>query len=153
MRNLSVKQLLELSQSELSVVSKDATVAEVVEILIQDRATHEVYVVDGEGHFRGAIPLRRLAHHVFLRQVPDKTSATDLLEMISVETADDLRLQEPIFVHDEDTFEQLLNVMFTFDVNEIAVVDANERIVGSLNMMDLVQAWYEGRLDGDGLKS
>jgi Mg/Co/Ni transporter MgtE len=148
MKNISVKQLLELSQSEPSVVTKDATVGEVVEMLIEDRATHEVYVVNGDGHCCGAIPLRRLAHYVFLHEMPDKSSATDLLEMISVENAGDLCLQEPIFVHEDDTLEQLLNAMFTFDVNEIAVVDPNERIVGSINMIDLVQAWHEGRLEG-----
>jgi len=130
------------------VVSKEATVGEVVEKLIVDRATREVYVLDDEGHCFGVITLRRLAHHAFLREVPDKSSATDLLERISVENAGDLCLREPIFVHEEDALEQLLNVMFRFEINEIAVVDAEELIVGSINLMDILQAWHEGRLDG-----
>jgi len=148
MQKISVKQLLGFSQSQLTVVSREATVGEVVAKLIEDRATREVYVVDDEGRCFGVIPLRRLAHHAFLREVPDKSSATDLLERISVENAGDLCLQEPAFVREDDTLEQLLNVMFTFEINEIAVVDAEERIVGSINMMDILQAWHEGRIDG-----
>ncbi len=143
-----VRDLLPFSHTKPSVVARKATLAQIVDTLLNDPGTREVYVVDDEDRFFGVIPLRRLARFVFTGQVPDKASATELLEYVSAETAQDLALQKAAYVQEDDPLEHVVEIMFRFDINEIPVVDAERAIVGNLNMMELVAAWQRGRLEG-----
>lgn len=146
MRPLKVKDLLPYSTSRPSVVSTDATLREVVAKLIEDVGTREVYVTDEEEHFYGVITLRRLARFVFTHALPAKSSPTELLELVSAECAKDLALRKAAYVHEDDPLEHVIEVMFRFDINEIPVVNRERRIVGNLNMLQLLAAWHEGLL-------
>ena len=146
MRTLTVRDLLPFSRTEPAVVAESASLREVARKMVEDLKTREVYVVDGEGRFLGVITLRRLARWAFARQVPRDLSPTELLDLISSETAGDLALRKPAYVREDDPFETLLQVMFRYDINEIPVVSAEGRIVGNLNMLEILAAWLEGRL-------
>jgi CBS domain-containing protein len=148
MRNLKVRDLLVFSPAQPRVVQATATVHEVVELLLADRSTREVYLVDDDNRFFGVITLRRLARHAFTHDVPGQ-SATEMLDLVSARNADDLALKKAAYVALDDDLEDVLDVMFRFDINEVPVVDADKIVVGSLNMLDLVGAFYAGKLDGD----
>jgi len=147
MQDVDVRALLAISRSRPSLVAADASLEQVIAKLIEDQTTREVYVVDADQRYFGVITLRRLAHVVFLHEHPDTSSATSMLELISVENAGDICLQKPAYVREADSLEQSLRVMFTFDINEIAVIDDAHRIVGSLTMMEIIRAWHEGWFD------
>jgi CBS domain-containing protein len=146
MRTLKVRDLLPLSQTEPAVVPAEASLREVAHKMVEDLKTREVYVVDRERRFLGVITLRRLARWAFASELPGELSPTELLDFLSSKTAGDLALRKPAYVREEDTLERLLGVMFRYDINEIPVVDAEGRIVGNLNMLELLKAWLEGRL-------
>ncbi len=152
MRALTVRDLLPFSQTEPAVVTEDASLREVAQKMVEDPRTREVYVVDEEGRFVGVITLRRLARwaFAFARELPGdaSTSPTELLDFLSAETAGDLALRKPAYVRLDDPLETLLRVMFRYDVNEIPVVSPEGRIVGNLNMLEILGAWLEGRLRG-----
>jgi CBS domain-containing protein len=147
-KEITVEELLAFSPTPLTLVTADATPRDVVEKLVRDRETREVYVVDGEGRFLGVITLRRLARLVFSQELPRKPSATELLEMLTVQNAEDLALKKAAHVGLDDSLERVIEVMFRFDINEIPVVDDDGVILGSLNMLDILAAWHQGRLDG-----
>jgi CBS domain-containing protein len=149
MKKLAVRDLLAFSPTPPCVVLAATAVREVAEKLCADRSTREVYLVDDQGRFAGVIPLRRLALHAFAHSVHDH-SATQMLDLVSARNAEDLALKKAAFVQLDDTLEQVLDVMFRFDINEVPVVDDQSIVVGSLSMLDLVAAWNAGRLDGAG---
>lgn len=143
---LTVRDLLPFSKTEPTVVAESASLREVAEKMVEDLKTREVYVVDEEGRFLGVITLRRLARWAFARRLPRDLSPTELLDLISSETAGDLALRKPAYVREDDPFETLLQVMFRYDINEIPVVSREGRIVGNLNMLEILAAWLEGRI-------
>jgi len=147
MRHLKVKDLLPISTTTPSVVKAHATLREVVEKILEDPGTREVYVLDDENCLYGVITLRRLARRVFSEEVPDFVSPMAMLQLISDKTAIDFALHKPTFVHKEDPLNTLLSVMFRYDLNEIPVVDDHRRIVGNLNMLEVLSAWLSGKLD------
>jgi len=147
MKAITVKALLQFSPTEPTFVSLDVPVERVAEKMVEDHRTREVYVVDENAHFVGIITLRRLARCVFSSEIPGKHSATTLLDLISAETAGDLVLRKPAYVREDDTFEHLLGVMFHYDINEIPVVKDDKSIVGNINMIEILCAWREGKLD------
>jgi CBS domain-containing protein len=146
MRTLKVKDLLPLSRTEPTIVPAEAGLREVARKMVEDLTTREVYVTEREGCFLGVITLRRLARWTFASELPAEVSPTELLDFLSSETAGDLALRKPAYVREEDPLERLLGVLFRYDINEIPVVDAEGRIVGNLNMLELLKAWLEGRL-------
>jgi len=147
MKSISVRALLQFSPTDPTIVPMDISVERVAEKMVEDHRTREVYVVDENTHFLGIITLRRLAQCVFASEIPSKLSATTLLDLVSAETAGDLVLRKPAYVCEEDTFEHLLGVMFRYDINEIPVVNDDKSIVGNINMIEILCAWREGRLD------
>ncbi len=146
MRALTVRDLLPFSQTEPTVVSERTPLREVAQKMVEDPRTREVYVVDEEGRFVGVITLRRLAHWAFARRLPRDLSPTELLDLVSAETAGDLALRKPAYVRLDDPLETLLRVMFRYDVNEIPVVSPEGQIVGNLNMLEILAAWLRGRM-------
>jgi CBS domain-containing protein len=148
MRRLLVKELMSFSTTQPTVVSTDATLRDIAQKLTEDRETREVYVVDGDEQFVGVITLRRLARLVFAHGLPSRPTATELLEMISVRDAGDIALKKSAYVGLGDDLEQVIEVMFRFDINEIPVVDDDRRIVGCLNMLAILAAWHAGKFDG-----
>lgn len=150
MRNPRVKDLLAFSSSQPSLTPVDATMREVVELLIQDRSTREVYLVDGDGRFCGVITLRRLARFVFSHHVSPELSATDLLELVSARDARDLAIGQAASVSEDDPVERLFEVMFRFDIDELPVVDGAGVVVGCLSLLDVMTAWHAGKLGDQG---
>lgn len=146
MKTLKVRDLLPFSQSAPSLVRTDATLRDVVGKLVEDRATREVYVVDEENRFQGVITVRRLARFVFSALVPDRSSATDLLELVSAENAEDLAIRKSACVHEDDPFEHVIDLMLRHEINEMPVVDDERVIVGNVNLLEILGAWHEGRI-------
>lgn len=146
MKHIKVKELLTFSTTHPTLVTCEATLRDVVEKLIQDRETREVYVVD-DGRFFGVITLRRLARLVFTQELPDKPSATELLDMLTVRNAGDLAIRKAAHVGLDDPLERVIEVMFRFDINEIPVVGDDGVILGCLNMLEILSAWHQGKLN------
>jgi len=147
MRQVRIKELLPFSPTDPAVVSANIALREVAKKMIEDFRTREVYVVDEKGHFLGVITLRRLARCIFSSEIPDRLSPTSLLELVSAQTAEDLALRKPAYVFEDDSFERLMEVMFRYDINEIPVVNSERVIVGNINMLEILSAWVDGKLD------
>ena len=149
MKTLLVRELLAHSTVKPRAVQADSSLRHVVQELIDDRWTRDIYVVDEHQHLLGSITLRRLARFVFAHSVPNLSSA-EMLELVSVRHAGDLVQRKAPRVTLNDHLEHLLDVMFRADINEIPVVDANDKLVGALNMLDLVASWHAGLLGSHG---
>jgi CBS domain-containing protein len=138
------------SEVRPSVARADATLREIAELLIENHTTREVYLVDEEDRFYGLITAHRFGHYLFTHHVPDQSSATELLDLVSARNAHDLAIKKAVCVSEDDSLETLLDLMFRFDVDEIPVVDSRRAIVGKIGMLELIAAWHAETLDGDG---
>ena len=147
MRKRTIRELMAFSESGPSIVRADATLREVAELLLKDHSTREVYLVDDANRFRGVITLRRFAHFVFTHHVPDQSSTTELLDLISVRNAGDLAIKRAASVPEDATLEQLLDVMFSSEVDELPVIDARGVIVGNIGVTELIAPWHADTLN------
>jgi len=142
----SVRDLMRLSPTSPRLVRGDASLAQVVRILLEDRSSYETYVVDAEGRFLGVITAQRVAQHLFTRQAPRQESAVDLLEMLTAESAEHLAVRATPCVHEGDPLARVIDVLLRHGLIEVPVLDDERRIVGSLNLLHVLAAWSEGRL-------
>ncbi|MGE0431372.1 MAG: CBS domain-containing protein [Planctomycetota bacterium] len=141
------RELLALSNTPASVVPATATLAEIVAAVIHNPASYEVYVIDADGRFAGVITAQRVARFVFSHQSPATESATDMLDMLSAETAGELVRGEAVSVSQTDPLPDVIDVMFRHGLIAVPVVDDDGRILGNLNLLQILAAWKDGRLD------
>lgn len=146
MKHLLVRDLLAFSAARPRTVRADEGIQRVVEQMIADRSTRDVYLVGDDDRFFGVITLRRLARFLFAQDVPDLSSAAEMLHLVSARTAGHLAIRKTAFVGEDDPLTRVLEVMFRFDINEVPVLDADRRVTGCLSMLELVAAWHAGKL-------
>jgi len=143
---LKVKDLLPFSRTRPAVVPLGADLRRVAEKMVEDPKAREVYVLDEEGRLLGVITLQRLLHWVFSSEVSHGLGPAALLELIGARTAGDLALRKPISICEDASVEELLRVMFRYDLDEIPVVSREGEIVDNLNLLEVLSAWLAGDL-------
>ncbi|MCK4391049.1 MAG: CBS domain-containing protein [Desulfobacterales bacterium] len=138
--------LEELKQRKPPVVSRQATVSEIVDAFVQSHHSHILYVVDSEGKLRGVISLGNLVRHVFFLYHDPSIDARSLVSMAISETAGDFMQREPMFTVVSEDVEDVLQRMINNNVKEIPILDDEKRIVADLTIVDLLKhyKWIKG---------
>ena len=114
---------------EVTTVTEDMTVADVIEFLRHEAAEHEsiyyIYVVEGDRHLAGVVSLRDL-----IMSAPD-TSVEDILN------------REVIKVLADEDQEDVAEVMSKYDLLAIPVVDETDRLLGIVTVDDALDVLEE----------
>ncbi len=134
LRSLFVRDVID---HDPDVIPEAADFQTILDLIVQSDHT-EFFVVDGERKLLGAIYLRELRRLIFeMDALRSLVVATDLLETDrpTVGPDDDLALLMQIFSH--GTHE------------EIAVIDANGVLIGSVHKRDVIEAYNDAVLSRD----
>ena len=57
---------------------------------------------------------------------------------------------EIYYVYDSDPIEKAFNLLFSNNAGEIPVVDKGERLIGDLNILELLVLWHQNYLKEGG---
>lgn len=132
-------------------VKKDAPADEIAKTLIANPRLKSVYVVDDKLKLIGKITLRRLIKHEFMDIVPHNFSYFDNLDFVGKKTAENLMVS-PIYVNDNDTLKTAFAKMYEYDLDELPVVDENLRLIGNIDMLELLTMLIEKKEQKEGKK-
>lgn len=133
----------ELKQRKIPVVSKEATVSEIVDTFVGSHHSHILYVVDDGERLIGAISLGNLVRHVFFLYHDRYIHTRNLISMAVSETAGDFIEREPIFATPSEDVEGLLQRMINNNIKEMPILDDEKRIVADVTIVDLLKH-YKG---------
>ena len=129
----------ELKDRKIPVVSRGATLSEIVDAFVRSNHSRLLYVTDEEGRLRGVISLGNLVRHVFFLYHDAYIDSRNLVSMAISETARDFMQREPLFAVVSEKVEDVLQRMIDNNVKEIPVLDEEKRIVGDLTIVDLLK--------------
>ena len=109
-----------------------------------------IAVVDDDGRMIGLVPVRLLVNDIFLKIVPEEFlgvihDVDDVLEYaqhIRARTAGDIML-EPVSVHGDASVRDAFEIMHKARLNGLPVVNADARVVGYLDQLELLLAWID----------
>lgn len=132
-------------------VKKDASFDEIAKAMIANPRLKSVYVVDDKLQLIGKITLKILIKHEFMDLIPRGLSYFGALEFVGNKTAEDLMLK-PIYVKDEDTLKKAFVEMYENDLDELPVVDENLRLIGNIDMLELLTMLIEKKEQKAGKK-
>jgi CBS domain-containing protein len=124
------------------------SLGKVAQAAVQHPACRVIAVVDDEKRLLGVIPVRVLLNDIFLKIVPEEFlgEITDVEAVmkyaahIGARTAADIML-EPVAVHHDDTVKDAFERMHAAKLNGLPIVDAENRVIGYIDQLELLMVW------------
>lgn len=126
-------------------VEPDAPISRVIEALLARPESRVAHVVDAEGKLHGTVSWRSVLKAAGARMGVRRDgvfSLVALLRELGHEHARDV-MRGPVTVSMEDTLRDVLLKMEKFRENDLAVVDADGRLLGEVNGMRVMQLALE----------
>jgi CBS domain-containing protein len=130
------------------IVKASASLRETAELAVVNTGCRVLAVVDSNGKLIGVLPVRTLVNDVFLKLVPEEFlgEITDLeaahkyAQHVGARTAGDIMV-EPVSVRSEQTVRDAFERMHDGHLNGLPVVDADNRVVGYVDQLELLIVW------------
>lgn len=144
---IKIKDLLPHASSTPAIVKQEDSLEKVINSMIDDPQTENVYVTDNQGIIIGTISLKTVLQRICIDCLPARSSPYNVLEFISSETAKDLMTENPVYATPEDDLRSVLEKMLRIDVLEIPVVDEKRKVIGNLKVMEFIWPWIHADLE------
>ena len=130
------------------VVSETASLRQIAERAVQNTGCRVIAVVDDAKRLAGVIPVRALVNDIFLRIVPeeflgeivDLEAALKYAEHIGARTAGQI-MTPPVAVRADETVRDAFTRMHEAKLNGLPIVDAERRVVGYVDQLELLVVW------------
>jgi CBS domain-containing protein len=127
----------------LPVINENAVMTEIVEEMIRFGHSRILYVVDNDGRLLGTISLGDLVRDIFSRSYEPLIHPRRLMTSITMEKAGHMMQKHPVFARMGEELKVVLARMIQARVKEIAVIDAENRIVGDITILDMLKFLLE----------
>ncbi len=152
MKNTKVKEIRQFITVEAAIVLEDASIEEIIQIFIGNPITRAVYVVDKKDLLVGIISVHDILKKISVDFLSLSSFFSDssfsgykIASVMQDSTARDLMNPEVYFVHDDDPIEKAFNLLFKYTAGEIPVVDKDEKVIGDLNIIELLVFWNQNK--------
>jgi CBS domain-containing protein len=150
-RDTPVSEVANVMDLQPTVVRVDAPLHDVALAMLEHPAVHVACVVNEDGRLTGLIDLHSLADHLFrhilpedfISEISDLAEAMEYADASRVKTAADA-MAEPAWLRIDDTVKDAFRLMHDKRVPGLPIVDASMRIVGYINLLELIAVCETG---------
>lgn len=133
------KLLAPFKERALPVVQETSSIQEVIDAMIRCKHSRVLFVLNDEGQLSGTISLGALVRQVFSRRHGPQIHPRVLIGMITANLAKDIMQAKPLFATGEEEVGAVLKRMLESNLKEIPILDKEQKVVGDLTMIDLLQ--------------
>lgn len=122
-------------------VRTDATLREAVETMIEESASHKVYVVDGDGRLAGTVTQEVLLRHAGYMLGVRPAGMTSFLRMLAEITDERVNqvMAKPVRVSADEMLVHATKLMVDHHLNDLPVVDKDNKLVAELRGTDIMR--------------
>lgn len=142
--DLTIADISHLVVDSPTQLGPDAGIPELLAAMVADLRTHNVYVVDEERRLQGCVRMPQVVKLLFPLQAVVETSFDDLLSNphhLHGDKVRDLMVSPALSVRENTSLRELAAILIHEGVEELAVVDEQDRLVGEVNMYEIIQAY------------
>ncbi len=150
-KEIKIKDMRMLVTPYPTFVDKDATTDDVAKMLIANPRLKTIYVVDNELRLLGGITLKRLIRQEFSDLLPNNFEYFGTLDFIGKNTAFDM-IERLVYVKEEDTLKTAFLKMYENELDELPVVDNNLKLIGNIDLLELLTILIEKKEQESGKK-
>jgi CBS domain-containing protein len=141
---LKVADIQHLVVDEPSVIGPDASVDELLRCMLADTRTRSVYVVDRDRRLLGCVRMDRVVDWLFPLEAVVSHSFEEALREVSTinsKTVSDLMVKGVSAVKDTSSLAEVARNLMKERVQELAVVDEEGRLVGEVNVYEIIEGY------------
>ncbi len=148
---LRVCDVRELIVPKPTTIGPDESVIALLTAINGDKRTRHVYVVDEQNRLLGSVRMLSVVEYLFPFSAALERGGG--LLGCSVDWTDkkvsDLMHDQPYTMMEDDLLDDVATIMMREKINELPVVDHDRRVIGQVNMYEVIEAFLE-RVDGHG---
>ncbi len=142
MQKIKVKNVRKLICDTPATVEEDETLPEIALAFCDNPKTRTIYVVDKENRLKGIITLDDIVEIIFPEVIKIETGY-EILHTFRGRCAKEIMIEAPLKVRDEDNIEEVLKKMLQNGIEEAPVVDEEDRVIGEINLLEILNVWVE----------
>jgi CBS domain-containing protein len=144
--DMKVKDIRHLLVENPAKIGPSASLREVMEEMERDLRTRHVYVVEDDGRLRGTVHMGSVVEYLFpFDAVIEHTTPlyASYVPHLGAKTAADLMHSPAVRVTEETTLGEMARLLIREAINELPVVDEQERLIGQVNVYETIKAYLE----------
>ncbi len=150
MKETKVKEIRKYITEKPAFVLENDSIHTVIRKFIENPIIRAVYVVDKKDTLQGIITIQDILKRISvdfysISFIYSESSFTgyDLISTIGETKAKDIMNTEIYYIKDEETIEKAFNILFQNNAGELPVVDDKLKLIGDLNVIELLVLWEE----------
>jgi len=145
---LTVENIWELVVDNPTSIGPDASLPELLETMVEDTRTRHVYVVDEQRQLIGEVRMTTVTGLLFPLQVMGSV-ILDFYAFRHVnldgKTVREIMNKKPRSVRPDTCLDELARILLQEKITELPVVDAHNKLVGQVNVYEIVKAYLQLR--------
>jgi CBS domain-containing protein len=126
-------------------VTPDEPMEQVAATFLSQAGLRDLYIVTPEDRLLGSIRHIRLAKTLLAEQQPVQTTH-QIMERISGGVAKEIMERDIVTARPEEELDNVLYRMLEYEVEDMPVVDDADKIVGNINLTEVLRATLNGEL-------
>lgn len=145
---LHVGDVWELVVENPTTIGPDATLAELLETMVQDTRTRHVYVVDERRKLLGVVRMTTVTELLFpLQALGAQTSERLLFRPVNFggRRVIDVMTIEARAVRKDTKLQEMARALLEEQITELPVIDEEKRLIGQVNMYEIIKAYLSIR--------
>jgi CBS domain-containing protein len=147
LKKMEAKDIRSLLIENPSIISQDAPINELLAKINEDLRTRHVYVVDKENKLIGAVRMNSIVQYLFPMSAIIQQTTDDIHHLSSVNfqagKVFEIMNKNPSYVFESTNLAEMATILMKEKINELPVVDKDMKIIGQVNVYELILAYLE----------
>ncbi len=129
------------------IISEDNLIEKIADKFLESPINRTIYVVNDNEKYSGYIKLTNFLELILVDMV-DTSFYKNLIDdpyslgkLFTIKRAKDLMRTENICVKDDDNLEKVVTIMNNYSLQELPVIDNENRIIGDINIHEIILGW------------
>ena len=143
------KKLAELRPLPAAVcVEAGESLEQLVRTVLDHPESHDLCVVNEDGGLLGVINIKSIFQTIFFHHTDPKVMVRHLISLVSSEIVGDIMIADPVIAVETETVDDAIRKMIAHDLGELPVVDERKRLLGSISIHTILEAWLQIESEG-----
>jgi len=139
---MKIAEWLQRHPAEVVTVSADASLEQVLAVLLSKPGLRDIYVLADDGQVTGHLSHNKLARLVLAEHRPVHTRR-QIIERIACGSAREIMSTHFSTAHPEEELDNVLHRQLEHDVEDMPVIDSEGRLLGTINLTELLHEAYK----------
>lgn len=144
--DIPILEIKDLIVKDPTIISSDKTIKELFEAIIADSRSRHAYVTDADNRLIGSVRINQVIQYLFptlVLQSSNLMQISSFLEFSNAKEVGDIMNKNPQYVYEQTPIKHLIEIMISEKTNELPVVDKNLKLIGEVNVMEIIAKQLE----------